>query len=209
MINEQIDIGILEEYIANNFEIQNLVVTEEVYLKARERSPGVYKDVLKELRENWEKLVFSFFSDLEAFHKEYENTKQFICKLFNCMNWVKVTKTKEDLDLLVSTVILKNKGIHPVLVSSDKDIIFCSNIIFSYMGFVLRIFSPFEFLVYLGKLDFLDDIKKYANYYNLNLNLKWLETEASCDELRTDIYEGFQKGVLSSHFSRRFLKKLP
>jgi hypothetical protein len=210
-IKKDIDIGALKKSVKSSFGY--IVVTDEVYRKAEEKFFGVYKDILKRLENNWKNLVKKIYrKNFNDFYKDYENIEQFICRLFNCMKWIKIAKTKEDLDLLVSAVILKRKGVHPIIVSDDKDIVFRAHLIFSYMGFALRIFSTFEFFIYLEQPQFLIDLNKYANYYNLNLNLKWLEwlenKEISCEELKADIYEGIRKGILSSHFSQKFLLKL-
>ena len=177
LYNMKIDLGIFD-FIKECFDVTGetfdlIIITKEVYEKSKERKYEFpFGEVFEKLYENWENLKGILYEDIDIFIKEYKAMRNFIKRAINCFQ---THVEKEEIDLFTSALLLKNKQFNPIIVSDDKRFLFYSDIISSYFGSCLRFFSTFEFLTYLDRFKFREELSQCNDYFDLRMTLNSLD----------------------------------
>ncbi|MGB8779890.1 MAG: hypothetical protein WCD81_04485 [Candidatus Bathyarchaeia archaeon] len=177
-----------------------MIVTDKVHDKMVKKYAYPYGDEFDRMHKNWVNLAERLYGNSEVFCQHYETKKRFWERAFGCC---RTHFASEDVDLITSAALLKQKQFNPVIVSDDSRLIYFSDIMSSYFGFYFRSFSTFELLSYLGTPKCRRELFLSKNHFDLGMSLASLNDKrgiTNCQSLVEDLKAATRKGVFSTHY---------
>lgn len=106
-----------------------------------------------------------------------------------------------DVNLITNARWIRlNTKFEPVVISDDRDLLTCGQILSSFFGLILGFLSSFEILR-LVELD--EPFIKYCNYYTLSEDLGSINNTWSKEALKTEISNVMREAKIACHPSLR------
>jgi len=175
------------------------IVTGKILNEIEEQGTikGIYLEEAKEQNKKWRGIISKLNeSPSNNYNELREKNSVFLAKAFNCFH--PGIYKKGEMEFIVAAKTLQHFEQESIIISEDEHILFYSELLLSYFGFCLRVFSIFELLTYIDSLKYTKFLEAYTNYRNLRTYGANLDLIKNCN-FKKDVIECMGYGFISTH----------